>query len=80
MNGTTRLEVKMMRIGKIFLSFSLGFLLAALAIGLLPFLLIFNLADVAGYSELFTSPLFLIDKLYKDRNQKEQNEDCDIVS
>lgn len=55
-----------MTLSKILIRMSLGFVFALIALGLLPFLVIFSWAELLGVSELYTSPLLLIQRLYRD--------------
>jgi hypothetical protein len=55
-----------MSINRAILSLSLGLFLAVIVIGLLPFLAVFSWAETMGSSELYTSPIFFINFLYKD--------------
>ncbi len=58
-----------MTLSNVFVRLMAGFLFAALALGLLPFLLIHNLAEVMGLSGLYTSPLVLLQKLYPEEKK-----------
>lgn len=49
-----------MTLGKMVRNISVGLLFGILAIGLLPFLVIFNWAEMLNLVELEASPLFLI--------------------
>jgi len=70
--------VKMLR------NVSVGILFGILALGLLPFLVIFNLAEMLSLAELETTPLFMIigrfigpvarkDKTSRPEQQQEQD-------
>jgi hypothetical protein len=48
-----------MTVGKFVRSVTVGFLLAVFAIGLLPFLFVYNFTEVTGLTDLDTSPLIL---------------------
>lgn len=49
-----------MTISKIIRSLSFGFIMGILAIGLLPFIIIFNWAEMLSLTELEATPLFLV--------------------
>lgn len=49
-----------MLLGKMIRGISIGLLIGILAIGLLPFLIIFNWAEMQSLVELESSPLFML--------------------
>jgi membrane-associated HD superfamily phosphohydrolase len=49
-----------MTLGKMVRSLSIGFIFGILAIGLLPFLVIFNFAEMLNIVELEASPLYML--------------------
>lgn len=73
-----------MTLGKVIRSLSIGFIFSILAIGLLPFLVIFNWADMLNLAELETSPLFILIGRFVGRtplkagtNRPQQKQDID---
>ncbi|RCW41773.1 hypothetical protein [Paenibacillus prosopidis] len=73
-----------MTLGKIIRSLTIGLIFGILAIGLLPFLVIFNFAEMLNIVELETSPLYMLlgrligkTPLKRKKNQPQQNKDLD---
>jgi hypothetical protein len=56
------------------LSVTFGLLFAVLAIGILPFLLIFSFVDMNGLSEAYPPPFFILPKFLRDRGGKEKSD------
>ncbi|WP_309123324.1 hypothetical protein [Paenibacillus sp.] len=55
-----------MSIRRALLSVSVGILVGAVAIGLLPFLAVLSWAELSGLAEMDSSPIFLLfNKLYR---------------
>ncbi|NIK76564.1 hypothetical protein FHS15_001689 [Paenibacillus castaneae] len=71
-----------MTVSKIIRSLSFGFIFGILAIGLLPFLIVFNWAEMLNFTELEASPLFLvatrfINGSWKSRTSKPSKQNVD---
>lgn len=73
-----------MTFGKMIRSLTIGLIFGILALGLLPFLVIFNCAEMLNIVELETSPLFMLlgrligrTPLKHKKNQPQQNKDSD---
>lgn len=58
-----------MTISKMMVRVSVGLMMGILVLAILPLLLVFSWVEMLGFSELYTSPLFLIQKLYKNEDQ-----------
>ncbi|WP_274650576.1 hypothetical protein [Paenibacillus humicola] len=54
-----------MTVSKMLLSFSFGLVIALLAIGLLPFLLIYAWIDINGLSDAYPLPFFILPKFLR---------------
>jgi hypothetical protein len=59
-----------MTMTKIARCIAVGFLLAILSIGLLPFLSVYNFTEVTGLAEIDTSPLLLFVIKFMDGTKK----------
>lgn len=55
-----------MSLRRVLLCISFGLVLAILAIGVLPFLAIYSWSEIAEISELYSSPLAILSKLYNN--------------
>ncbi|MEV5030491.1 hypothetical protein [Paenibacillus sp. LPE1-1-1.1] len=72
-----------MPLGKMLRNISIGLIVGILAIGLLPFLVIFNMAEMLNLVELEASPLFMILGRFigrtplKAKRNKAQQQDLD---
>ncbi|MCA0756746.1 hypothetical protein KP806_16945 [Paenibacillus sp. N4] len=64
-----------MTLGKMLRCLTAGFLFGVLAIGILPFLLIFNWAEMLGLSEYGASPLFMLAGQFLKRNAAPSDEE-----
>lgn len=62
-----------MTFGKMIRSLSIGLIFGILAIGLLPFLVIYNWAEMLSLVELETSPLFMLISRFTDRTSLKTN-------
>ncbi len=58
-----------MSLRKALLCIFAGFVFAVLVIGLMPFLTVYSWSEMTGLSELYSSPLMLLNKLYRKNKE-----------